>query len=146
MKTEKLKTAAQLLIIVCIIAFASCKKDKEKPFDIMIDDIEIIFESAVARADDTIKFRLLGYIGPNQCYKLVEERTLFYPDPKGTEFDYIFEVFGIYEENKGMPCEVRESLLDCMIVIYPNQFEPGEYIFKVKRSDAFVEIKRLVIK
>ena len=146
MKSKKLKTVAQLLIVVCIIAFASCKKEKEKPFDITIDDIEIIFESAIARADDTIKFRLLGYIGPNQCYKLIEEGILFYRD-RGNEFDYIFEALGIYEENKnGMPCDPKESLLDYMIVIYPDQFKPGEYIFKVKRSDAFVEIKRLVIK
>ena len=147
MNLKKLKTAAQLFVVVCIIAFASCKKEqREKPFDIKIDRIEIWHESAVARADDTIKIRLYGYIGPNKCYKLYYD-PLFYQE--GNTNNYRIEAFGIYEANEnGTPCNPVESLLDHELIFFPKAFEPGWYFLKVKipNTDDFVIIDSLRVR
>ena len=128
MKSKKLKTVAQLLI-VCLIAFAACKKsEKVETFEIKIDYIEITFNGAVAHVDDSISIRLHGHIGPNQCYKLAY-LPYFYLDPKAQDTNrHIFEVYGIYEENKnGNPCAPTESLLDHEIKVVFR--EPGIYTF-----------------
>ena len=127
MKSKKLKTVTQLLIVVCFIAFASCKKNKtEKPFKIKIDYIEITHDGAVAHVDDSISIRLHGYIGPNQCYKLYY-MPYFYEDP-GYPNRCIFEIYGIYEENEnGYPCTPTESLLDYELKFVPET--PGTYTF-----------------
>ena len=131
MKSKKLKTVAQLLIVVCLIAFASCKKFKtEKPFIITIDYIEITFDGAVPRIDreDSISIRLHGVIGPDQCHKLYGF-PLLYEDQKYPNTNrYIIEVYGIYEENEnGNPCTLKESILDYEMVIFPET--PGTYTF-----------------
>jgi len=114
MNSKKLKTAAQLFIVVCIIAFASCTKPpKIDWFEITINDMQILVDDEVVdfiriEKTDSFSIRIFGIIGPNDCYKLhsvyatLEELNV-----------YVIQAIGIYEENKnGIPCDPVEALLN----------------------------------
>ena len=158
MYSKKLKTAAQLLIVVClgVIAFvASCKKsEKDDIFPITIESIDIIHEGARVHlspseetADkDTVFIRLHGYIGPNQCCVLYRDPTL-YTQP-GTKNKHIIEAEGIQNKPaEGTGCKQEESLLDHTLRIWFTEEEgAGEHIFYTKdKSGDMVELGRIEV-
>jgi len=122
MKTEKLKTAAQLLIIVCIIAFVSCKKERTKYIKVKIDRIEITHDGASAHVDDSVSIRIYGTLEP--CYEF-DPYPLLYFNPSN-ENDVIIEAFGV-KTNKENCHMIGKTLFD-----YEGKIvfeKPGVYTF-----------------
>ena len=86
MNSKKFKTVAHLLIVVCLVAFASCnKKDKRDFFRIKIDSITFegvkidseVIDVARVYVDDEVVIKLHGYIGPNKCYVHAEPPAIY---------------------------------------------------------------------
>jgi hypothetical protein len=133
MNSKKLKTAAQLLIVVCIMALASCSKgDKIEYVWIKVTDMhfENVSASGKASVDDTVSVYLSGSIGPTQCY--VFDGISFPYEFKDGVYTVVIEAWGI-KENKDY-CEPRESRLDDIEhkLTFRDQYEqpmPGTYIF-----------------
>jgi len=116
MKSKNLKTAAQLLI-VCLIAFAACKKEKSDYFRITVNSISA---PAIGRCvPDSIPIRLHGYIGPNKCH--VFEEALFV---LGAQNNIIIDAYG---KKVGGTCGSEESFLDDVVYIFISN--PGIYTF-----------------
>ena len=146
MKSKKIKTVAQLLIVVCLVAFAlstnSCnKKDKREIFRIKLDSITFegvrdgygfTYKPATITVEDSIVIRLYGKIGPNQCYVLDRDPPVYFDsidaskiicEPEGRKID---DGICMYKEG--------ESFLDHIVIIvfkdpYTDEPLPGVYAF-----------------
>ena len=93
MYSKKIKTVVQLLIIVGIVAFASCKKtSKTEYFRIAVDSMSI---QGIVHLDDSVSVFLYGYIGPTQCHVFANDK-LFLPTKTISESEYkvTIEAFG----------------------------------------------------
>ena len=126
MKSKKIKTVAQLLIVVCLVAFASCKKTEQKYFRITVDRISV---PDIARCEpDSIGIQLFGYIGPNKCH--VFDYAIVYRKSENKNnidgyYSLIIEAYG-EKINDGI-CREEDSLLDEIIYIFIPEEDKGEY-------------------
>jgi len=139
MYSKKIKTIAQLLTVVCLVAFAlstnSCKKlPKEEYFRIKIDSITyegvtldgFIYTPTAVRVDDSVVIRLHGYIGPNQCYVFDPEKdiVLYFPSfPESKKG--IFEIFGKKIDNDTC-IRGEESILNHVIILVFKEEDPED--------------------
>ena len=128
MKSENLKTVAQLLV-VCLIAFASCKKVEQKYFRITVDSIEL---PDIARCEpDSIGIRIFGYIGPNKCY-IFNDYGVYRKSQIKDNVGYYSLIIEVYGEkiNDGV-CREEDSLLDEIIyILIPEEDKGGVFTFR----------------
>ena len=134
MDFKKLKTVAQLLIVVGLIAFAACKKTEYPYFSITIDRITMPDKVHVM---DSFKIHLYGYIGPTQCY--VFDGVNFLTVETRAPNEIFLEAVG---KQNTKDCGGGESLLDDEIVAWFKEL--GEFIFyDINKPD--VELGRIVV-
>ena len=143
MYSKKLRTAAQLLIVVCLIGFASCKKVEQKHFRIKVDSISV---PDIARCEpDSIGIQIFGYIGPNKCH--VYDDYLVYRKSQNKDdivgyYSIILEVYG-EKINDGV-CREAESLLDEIVYIFIKEEDKGEYtVYDYHQPD--IELGKIVV-
>ena len=133
MYSKKLKTIAQLSIVVCLIAFASCKKLELRFFQITVDSMS--FPDTAFCTPDSVALHLYGYIGPNDCYQFFDIHFYWLEND-----DVVIEVVG--EKTKNKDCGGGNSLLDH--TFYLTFKYPGKYTFyDINKSD--VELGRIVV-
>ena len=154
MKTKKLRTIAQLLIIVGIVTFAACnKKNKTEYFKITVD--EVTFEGvtldgfrnipAAIHVGDSIVLRLHGKIGPNQCYVFKDNDVVLsfgsndakkiIVDARGKQIDD-----GICDKKQG------EAILDYeLIIVIEEKDGPGVYTF-YNENDPNTKVGEIIVK
>jgi len=131
---KKLKTAAQLMIVVCVIAFASCKKTEYLYFSIIIDKISI---PDTVHISDSFNVHLYGYIGPTKCY--VFEGANFLTIDTRAQNEIFIEAIG---KQNTKDCGGGDSILDDEIVVWFKEL--GEFIFyDINKQD--VELGRIVV-
>jgi len=132
MKSKNLKTAAQLLV-VCLIAFAACKKGLTyEYFRIKIDEITVdgllvdgeIHEYKWIYVGDSVVIRFHGVIGPNVCHEfgyfdlnVLEQPTKIEVQAWGKKFD-----------DGNCHLTLEKPLLDDYVVVIPFK-DPGTYTF-----------------
>jgi hypothetical protein len=134
MNLKKLRTAAGLLTIICLIAFFSCNKKENQPyFKIKIDNI---YAPDTVNVLDSVRVHLAGYLGPNQCYEF--DNAIFMPNGS----DIIVEAYGINTDS-GLPCKEGESLLDHDVAVI---FEvTGTYTLKAMHEGSVTATRKIVV-
>ena len=131
---KKLKTAAQLIIVVFIIAFASCKKTEHPYFLTTINKITM---PDTVHVLDSFKIRLYSHIGPSRCYVLGEV-NFYWIDTEGP-----YKIFiTAFVKNNGNDCGKGESFVDDEIDYYFDI--PGKYTF-YDLNKKNVELGRIVV-
>jgi hypothetical protein len=125
MNLKKLKKVAQLLLVVCIMALASCsKKDKTEYFMISPESMDI---QPKAKVDEDIPVYLYGSIGPNYCYKLDGIRFPYMKSDSEEGVYFVGVEIWVAKENKDF-CEGTELRLEDKEFSINFEF-PGTYIF-----------------
>ena len=122
MYSKKIKTVAQLLIVVCLVVFASCKKTKSiELLDIVIDNMEIKgvtldgdlsdVKYNIVYVGDSVVIGFNGTIGPTKCYVLYD----FILSRPFEPTEIFVEAWGTIEDRDG--CKLEESLLNHTITV-----------------------------
>ena len=133
MYSKKLKTIVQLSIVVCLIAFASCKKLELRFFQITVDSMS--FPDTAFCAPDSVAFHVYGYIGPNNCYQFFDINFYLLENN-----DVVIEAVGEKTKNKG--CGGGDSLLDR--TFYCIFETPGVYTFyDINKTN--IELGKIVV-